>query len=146
MVRIDQLGNDDVIKNPITGRDMPVDEIRIGIEKEALVHIHTQQGSIKVTNNHPMLVVDLYSGEERIKFARELEKTDIIKTEMGEQFITRISSHVETDYVYNIRLGGSDRVKDMFVLANGFVAGDLRLQYMMENKQKDNGMVASDID
>ncbi len=95
--------------------------------EENIIKITTEQGSISLSATHPLLTPN-----GRAK-AGEVKVGDILLTDSG--FAIVISAVVESynKHVFNFMLG-DDEDEEIFLLANGFWAGDYKTQKSMSRE------------
>ncbi|MFW7379286.1 MAG: Hint domain-containing protein [Oligoflexus sp.] len=130
---ISDIVHGDRVWNPITKRSVAIKRMVRGPEKFPMVHIEIADSLIKVTGNHPFPTPD------GIKAAHHLDEGDIVFDHDGrEQKITSVD-FVHTDeppVVWNLELDGQGDDDDHFLIADGIVTGDLKIQQKLENAQR----------
>lgn len=123
---IEDLKAGDVVYNPVTKVNVAIKSILESAESDPIVSVVTQDGSIEVTQSHPMVT------DRGIVKASELYVGDRVLTESGEYFEVQNISELPVSYsqrVLNIILDSdSEDSNDHMVLADGIVTGDLIVQ------------------
>ncbi len=113
--------------NPIQNNWMQIEEKTSTIDKGVMVTLQTENGQVKVTNNHPFV---LNNGQ--VVQAIELKANDIIYG--GDKVIgTELSVEDKNIVVYNLRvMDSSENTLDHVIEAGGVICGDLTLQTKVE--------------
>ena len=149
--RIDSLQIGDMVKNPITGKEIRIAKIIQSPEEHPLVQFGYENVSVTVTQTHPVYTA---SG---LKKASELQEGDRVRGSDGRYHAIMAPEFIEPRYgqqVYNIILetelskertemtpvslqgeSTTASIEDNLVLSDGIVTGDMVLQAMLNQTE-----------
>lgn len=112
--------------NPVqkTQSDAAINSVSIGDDKEALIIVHTEEGSVSVTAAHPIILSDEEGDVFKIVQASALKEGDFLLTEeFTPAPVTKIEQGPVGSKVINFHVGTS-AAEEHFVSSNGFIFGD----------------------
>lgn len=130
---IRELTQSDLVWNPVTKRPAAIKRMVRGPEKYPMVHLQTAESLIKVTGNHP------FPTPQGIKPAHQIKPGDIVYNEKGDALTVLASEFVRLEQepiVWNLELVGGERDEDHFLVADGIVTGDLKIQSKLEEQTR----------
>ncbi len=123
----------DLVKNPVTGQDLPIELVIESAEVAPMIRLRSKVGEILVTQTHPMLT------SEGLVQARNLRVGDLLVAETGDTPILQIEVLPSNDdqVVINFRVKtDSSSSDDRMVLAEGVVTGDYLVQQILAGVAK----------
>ncbi|RZA18202.1 MAG: hypothetical protein EOP10_21445 [Proteobacteria bacterium] len=122
---IHELTESDRVWNPILKKAQRIKRMTRGPEALPMLTIQTASGSVTVTGGHPFPLPD-----GSIVQAHDLKAGDqVLVNEAWETILTvEIKQSAQQPVVWNLELTGDDRQDSHFILANGIVTGDLKIQ------------------
>lgn len=130
---IELLTENDKVWNPKLKRAQPILRMTRGPESFPMFKISTKHSSVSVTRGHPFPIED-----GSIHKARDLKVGQTIQVNGQWQKIASIETVTSETLpvVWNLELGEADDADGHFLLANGIVTGDLKIQEEMDSAEK----------
>ena len=118
----------DKLFNPVTRKAVTVARVVEGPENVGLVEIKSAEGTLTVSQEHPMLTANGLKQAKDLKAGEKIFNGD--NTEIVVEGV-KILPVAEGQYVINFLLEGDDMSKseNRMLLANGIVTGDLQTQW-----------------
>jgi hypothetical protein len=138
--RITDIKRGDRVWNPKTQRPTEIKKMVKGPEEYPMVHITTGQGLIKVTGNHPFPTPD------GVQAAHRLQEGAVIYDASHKPLTIEKIAFVKDEsppVVWNLELVG-DQPDDHYLVADGLVTGDLKIQRELENATRNLASVSGD--
>ncbi len=122
---IDQLTESDSVWNPILKKAQSIKRMTRGPEALPMLSIQTASGNVTVTGGHPFPMPD-----GSIVQAHVLKVGDkvLVNGEWETISAVEIKQSEKQPVVWNLELIGDDNQDTHFILANGIVTGDLKIQ------------------
>ncbi|RZA25859.1 MAG: hypothetical protein EOP10_05570 [Proteobacteria bacterium] len=130
---IEHLTEYDLVWNPILKKAQPILRMTRGPESLAMFKISTKKSSVSVTRGHPFPLVD-----GRIVQAIDLSVGESVQVNGNWEEIVGIETvkSPTPPIVWNLELGGAVSRDGHFILANGIVTGDLKVQEELGSEGK----------
>ncbi|ATB27540.1 Hint domain-containing protein [Melittangium boletus] len=133
--KIEEIGRQTLVKSDVSGLELPVADVSVGIERIPMVHITDDAGrELLMTKTHPLMTPD-----KGAVWAGELAVGSKVLTDTGVSTLVKVDQEMYSDNVYNLKLDrgqGKEAAKGSTMFANGFLVGDLAMQKAYEFKNE----------